>query len=118
VLVVGWRVELATKAIPKGRLRLSQRDYRDRDKKKPRTDGPERRQLVVDRLAGKLTKEDANYRDLESNAPRSKEVCFECEHYLSPGSSTSACRRVAGLVEAGATCDIFVARAKEGVGRR
>lgn len=108
---------MATKEIPKKRLRLSQRDYKDSEKKKPRIEGPARRQLVVDRLAGKLTKEEANYRDLESQNPMKKEMCFECEHYLQPGDEYSACRRVAGPVKAEATCDLFVARSYEGVGK-
>jgi hypothetical protein len=108
---------MGVKTVPKKRLRLSQRDYKDSEKKRPRTEGPERRQLIVDRLAGKITKEEANYRDTESQNPKTKEICFECEHYLQPGSSTSACRRIAGPVKAEATCDLFVARSYEGVGK-
>lgn len=69
------------------------------------------RRVVIDRLSGKTSKEDANYRDADER--QTKETCFECEHYLSPGEAEAACRRVAGIVYAQDVCDLFVARAEE-----
>jgi len=71
-----------------------------------------RRAYVVDRLTGKVSKEEANYRP-HDNA-ETKDTCAECEHYLIPGQENSSCRRVAGIVRAEDTCDLFAARAVEG----
>lgn len=73
--------------------------------------GEPRRGEVVDRLTGKVGKEDANYR--ASDQVNSKESCFECEHYLSPGQESSSCRRIAGVVHAEDVCDLFAARPTE-----
>lgn len=70
-----------------------------------------RRAYIVDRLRGKITKEEANYRPHDD--ADSVDTCFECEHYLDPGSEHSACRRVAGVIEAEDTCDLWAARAGE-----
>lgn len=92
-------------------MRLSQRPYDDEEKAKPRKEGPNRRAVVVDRLSGKLSKEDANYRPAKEL--ESKESCAECEHYLIPGSASSSCRRVAGIVSGEGLCDLFVVRPTE-----
>lgn len=75
-----------------------------------RRPGEARRGLVVDRLAGKTTKQDSNYRPAEHG---SKETCFDCDHYLVEGGRVSTCRRVAGIVEASDVCDLFTARQNE-----
>jgi hypothetical protein len=72
----------------------------------------QRKAYVVDRLGGKITKEEANYRP-HDNA-NTKDTCFECDHYLNTGEQNSACRRVAGVVNAEDTCDLWVARISEG----
>lgn len=72
--------------------------------------GEERRSEVVDRLSGKVSKEDAGYRPTSKG---DKGSCGECEHYLLPGNPTSNCRRVAGSVYADDTCDYFTARTLE-----
>jgi hypothetical protein len=71
----------------------------------------EQRRTLLDRLAGKVSKELAAYR--AAHETESKASCAECEHYLFPGQPTSSCRRVAGSVEAGDVCDLFVPREAE-----
>ena len=78
------------------------------------TPDKERKSLVADRLGGKVTKEEANYRP-HDNADR-KDTCAECDSYLTPGEAQSSCRKVAGLVEAEDTCDLWAARVSEGTG--
>lgn len=82
----------------------------------PSREGERRRLYLVDRLAGKVSKEDANYRPAE-NEGTTKESCAECEHYLQPGHETSSCRRTAGIVEAKDICDLFVPRENENSGQ-
>lgn len=72
--------------------------------------GEERRSEVVDRLGGKLSKQDTNYRP---GVRDDKASCAECEHYLLPGNPTSNCRKVAGVVYSVDMCDVWVARAAE-----
>lgn len=74
--------------------------------------GEGRRLVVADRLQGKVGKEEANYR--ASDEEKSKESCFECVHFLSPGNEISACRRVAGVVYATDICDLYATRPTEG----
>lgn len=69
-------------------------------------EGEERRIVVVDRLAGKVSKQDVGYRPSVFGDKRS---CSECDHYEIPGDSTSVCRRVAGLVYGTDVCDMFAA---------
>ncbi len=69
-----------------------------------------RRKFIAERLAGKISKEDANYRNSQSN---SKEMCGECDYYQFPGQPTSNCKRVAGVVEAEDVCDYFYPRRDE-----
>lgn len=78
-------------------------------KRVPR-EGEERRSVVVDRLSGKSSKQDVGYRPSSSST---KASCSECEHYGTPGDSSSTCRRVAGVVYGVDKCDLFVARAAE-----
>lgn len=66
--------------------------------------------MVVDRLSGKISKQDAGYRPSSSD---NKISCSECDHYGTPGDSSSTCNRVAGLVYGEDQCDYFVARAAE-----
>lgn len=73
--------------------------------------GEFRRGEVVDRLAGKTSKEQVNYRPGETADAKSS--CGECEHFLTPGQPNSGCRRVAGVVEAIGLCDLFAPRASE-----
>ena len=93
-------------------LRLSQRPADDEEKAAPRTEGPNRRQVIADRLSGKISKEEANYRDAKET--ETKENCAECTHYLTPGQLHASCRRVAGIVTGTDVCDLFVARIEEG----
>lgn len=74
-------------------------------------EGPKRRAEVADRLKGKLSKEEANYRPQQNVEDKSS--CRECEHYLDPEESSSLCRRVAGSVEADDICDLWVARTED-----
>lgn len=76
--------------------------------------GEVRRHEVNDRLAGKIGKEEANYRP--SKERESKESCIECVHYLNPSSDVSSCRRVAGVVYGPDLCDLFAARQHEETG--
>lgn len=78
------------------------KDFRERPARRKRE--------VVDRLSGKTSKQQVNYRPASSDV---KSSCSECEHYQFPGQDTSNCRRVAGVVEAEDICDIFVARMAE-----
>jgi hypothetical protein len=71
----------------------------------------QRRSYVADRLGGKVTKEESNYRPHDS--ADTKDTCFECTHYLDVGEESSSCRRVAGIVYAEDTCDMWAARAEE-----
>lgn len=72
-----------------------------------------RRQTVIDRLSGKMSKGDVNYRQVDPT--ETKEMCGECDYYESPGNPTAGCMRVAGVVESEGVCDLFYARPTEGV---
>lgn len=71
----------------------------------------ERRGYIIDRLSGKVSKEDANYRPAEHDT---KESCAECHYYTAPGEPQASCRRVAGSIQGDLLCDYFEARKEEG----
>lgn len=75
------------------------------DQENAPTDSFARKSTVLDRLRGKFSKEEANYR-----AGKDKIVCFECRYYLNPGQESSNCSKVAGLIEAQDVCDYFEVR--------
>ena len=70
--------------------------------------GEFRRNELVDRLSGKKTKEQTNYRSAE--AVDTKQMCSECQNYITPKNPESACKKVVGFVKADAVCDLFSAR--------
>jgi len=72
-----------------------------------------RRQYISDRLSGKKSKQDANYRPAEHDT---NENCSECQHYLSPGGPESSCKIVAGIVEGDMLSDYFQPRTEENSG--
>lgn len=76
----------------------------------PKTEGQARRLAVGQRLAGKKTKEAANYRP--QNNMETTETCNECKHYEKPGEKYSSCRKVVGLVKGDDVCDLYKARAE------
>lgn len=76
------------------------------------TERENRKHTVADRLQGKTSKEEVNYRPAADEA-ESKISCSECAHYLQAGHEHSNCRRVAGIVEARDICDLFVERSEE-----
>lgn len=73
--------------------------------------GEIRRGTVIDRLSGKTSKQDVGYRPAKEGE---KESCAECIYFTQPGQDTSSCVRVAGVVYAEDTCDIFASRPIEG----
>lgn len=73
-------------------------------------DTTDRKAEVIDRLSGKVSKKEVDYRQASKDT---KASCAECEYYLFPGNPTSDCRRVAGRVESGDVCDLFVPRETE-----
>lgn len=75
----------------------------------------ERRAAVAGRLSGKKTKEEANYRP-HDNAD-SKDSCFDCQSYLDVGKPQSACSKVAGIMSAEDTCDLWSERTSQPVGQ-
>ncbi len=72
--------------------------------------GEERRGEVVDRLSGKLSKQDTSYRPAIEDENKS---CSECAHNLQPGKPASNCHVVAGTVYDADVCDDWTARAGE-----
>lgn len=74
-------------------------------------EAPQRKREVSDRLNGKKSKEEVNYRPQRNLEV--EESCFECRYYVSTGKSESACEKVAGIVRAEDVCDLFEARAEE-----
>jgi hypothetical protein len=71
----------------------------------------QRRQEIIDRLSGKKSKQEVNYRAHDNDT---NEQCSECVSYLSPGVPQAACKLVAGIVEGEMLCDLFKARPVEG----
>lgn len=71
-----------------------------------------RKKEVADRLNGKKSKEEANYRP-QRNA-ESVKSCFDCSYYTNEGEPQSACTKVAGIVEAEDICDLWEARTPTG----
>ena len=69
-----------------------------------------RRYEVAGRLRGKVTKEEANYRPHDS--AETTDTCFECKHYMSR-EDAAGCKKVAGIVYAEDTCDLWASRGKE-----
>ncbi len=66
------------------------------------------KKVFIDRLMGKLSKDEANYRPAVEL--RSKESCAECANYEAPGESSGTCVKVAGAIEARDKCDIFMSK--------
>lgn len=66
------------------------------------------KKLLMQRLSGKLSKEQSNYRP--SKEVKTKRSCAECQNYETPGASAGSCVRVAGAIEARDVCDLFVPR--------
>lgn len=73
-----------------------------------------RRDEISDRLStDKQSKEEVSYR---GTTPEDVDKCIECEYYEKPGEDSSSCKKVAGLVYADDTCDLFEKRSKEDQG--
>lgn len=80
-------------------------------KNKPRA-GEERRAVVAGKIAGKVSKDGANYRQAMDEA-KTGESCAECKNFLKKGSIHSDCSKVAGIIEANDYCDLFEARGRK-----
>lgn len=78
-------------------------------------EGEQRRSTVAGVLAGKLSKDEAKYRQ-SMNEAENKMSCSECQHYEVPGQLHSTCVRVAGIIEANDICDLWVQRMGPGAG--
>lgn len=71
----------------------------------PTRAGEARREYVKDRLIGKKSKEESNYRQQQNL--ESKKSCAECKSYISQGQPFSACKTVAGVVRHDDICDFY-----------
>jgi len=80
-----------------------------------RRPGEDRRAVVAGVLAGKISKEQAKYRQAMDEA-ENKKSCSECQNYEVAGQMNSSCVRVAGIVQADDICDLWVQRIGSGAG--
>lgn len=69
------------------------------------------RQEALGLLKGKVSKDKVNYRPGTEGG--TKATCMECEYYVYPGQEKSICKKVTGVVEAEAVCDLFEPRKAE-----
>lgn len=68
------------------------------------------KRVAIERLAGKVSKQDVDYRPSEEGT---KSSCSECQYYEAPSQPNSSCIRVAGPVEGKDICDLFKSREYE-----
>lgn len=61
------------------------------------------KELLVDRLNGKHSKEQTNYRP--SRSTTDKTCCMECKYFT--GVEIGSCNLVAGVIEGSAICDLY-----------
>ncbi len=60
------------------------------------------KQVLIDRLRGKASKESVNYRP--SRGADTIDMCQECSYF----DGNDACTRVAGVIEGEDVCDIYM----------